>query len=86
MALLNYQHSDWPKRWDLMIAHPPCTYLAVSGARWFKQRATEQAQALDFVRMLLGQPIAQSALENPTSVISSQIRKPDQIVQPFYFG
>ncbi|KKL77543.1 hypothetical protein LCGC14_2033820 [marine sediment metagenome] len=72
--------------WDLMIAHPPCTYLAVSGARWFKDRMVEQAEALDFVRMLLDAPIKRIALENPVSVISTRIRKPDQIIQPWQFG
>lgn len=72
--------------WDLMIAHPPCTHLAVSGARWFKGKAQEQADALDFVRLLLNAPIRQIALENPISIISSRIRKPDQIVQPWQFG
>jgi hypothetical protein len=72
--------------WDLMIAHPPCTHLAVSGARWFKDKQTEQAEALDFVRLLLDAPIERIALENPISVISSRIRKPDQIIQPWQFG
>ena len=72
--------------WDLMIAHPPCTHLAVSGARWFKDKVEEQKEALDFVRVLLDAPIPQIALENPVSVISTQIRKPDQIVQPYWFG
>jgi hypothetical protein len=70
----------------LMIAHPPCTHLAVSGARWFKEKQVEQAEALDFVRMLLAAPIPRIALENPVSVISSRIRKPDQIIQPWQFG
>jgi site-specific DNA-cytosine methylase len=73
-------------RWDLMIAHPPCTHLAVSGARWFKDKQKEQAAALDFVRTLLDAPIPYIALENPISIISSRIRKPDQIIQPFMFG
>ena len=72
--------------WDLMIAHPPCTHLAVSGARWFKDKAREQADALDFVRALLDAPIPRIALENPISVISTRIRKPDQIIQPYWFG
>jgi site-specific DNA-cytosine methylase len=72
--------------WDLMIAHPPCTHLAVSGARWFKEKTREQAEALDFVRALLAAPIPRIALENPISIISSKIRKPDQIVQPWQFG
>lgn len=72
--------------WDLMIAHPPCTHLAVSGARWFKDKRTEQAEALRFVRALLDAPIEKIALENPISIISSHVRKPDQIIQPWMFG
>lgn len=72
--------------WDLMIAHPPCTHLAVSGARWFKDKVQEQEEALDFVRMLMDAPIEKIAIENPVSVISTYIRKPDQIVQPYWFG
>ena len=72
--------------WDLMIAHPPCTHLSVSGARWFKGKQAEQATALDFVRQLLDAPIPRIALENPVSIISSRIRKPDQIIQPWMFG
>jgi site-specific DNA-cytosine methylase len=74
------------QQWDLMIAHPPCTHLAVSGARWFKDKREEQAQALAFVRDLLAAPIPRIALENPVSIISSRIRKPDWIVQPHQFG
>lgn len=72
--------------WDLMIAHPPCTHLAISGARWFKDKRTEQEEALDFVRLLMNAPIPRIAIENPISVISSRIRKPDQIIQPWQFG
>lgn len=72
--------------WDLMIAHPPCTHLAVSGARWFKEKQQEQIEALDFVRFLLNAPIERIALENPISIISSRIKKPDQIIQPWMFG
>ena len=72
--------------WDMMIAHPPCTHLAVSGARWFHLKEKEQAEALEFVRQLLNAPIPKIALENPVSIISSKIRKPDQIVQPWQFG
>lgn len=72
--------------WDLMVSHPPCTHLAVSGARWFHEKREEQAEALDFVRLLLDAPIERIALENPISVISSKIRKPDQIIQPWQFG
>jgi site-specific DNA-cytosine methylase len=72
--------------WDIMIAHPPCTHLAVSGARWFKDKQTEQAEALEFVQKLLDAPIPKIALENPISIISSKIRKPNQIIQPWQFG
>jgi hypothetical protein len=72
--------------WDLMVAHPPCTHLAVSGSRWFKDKVKEQAEALDFVRLLMGAPIPKIAIENPISVISSRICKPDQIIQPWQFG
>jgi hypothetical protein len=72
--------------WDLMIAHPPCTHLAVSGSRWFKDKVKEQAEALVFVQTLMDAPIAKIAIENPISVISSRIRKPDQIIQPWQFG
>jgi len=73
-------------KWDLMIAHPPCTHLAVSGARWFKNKAVEQRDALRFVRQLMDAPIDRICIENPISIISSQIRKPDQIIQPWQFG
>jgi len=87
----HYQHdvldiARHKSAWDLMIAHPPCTHLAVSGARWFKEKATEQAEALEFVQTLLNAPIPRIALENPVSIISSRIRKPDQIIQPWQFG
>lgn len=82
--------SNWnPNRpWDLMIAHPPCTDLAVSGARHFPAKIADgrQGRALDFVRALLDAPVPFIALENPISVISSKIRKPDQIIQPWQFG
>ena len=71
---------------DLMIAHPPCTHLAVSGARWFKDKKVEQKEALDFVRFLMDSNIPKIAIENPISIISSHIRKPDQIIQPWQFG
>jgi hypothetical protein len=74
--------------WDLMIAHPPCTHLAVSGARHFaaKQASGVQQEALQFVQRLMDAPIARIAIENPVSIISSRIRKPDQIIQPWQFG
>ena len=76
------------QEWDLMIAHPPCTHLAVSGAAHFARKIAsgEQQAALDFVRLLLDAPIPRIALENPVSIISSKIRKPDQMVQPYDFG
>lgn len=79
LEILNYD-------WDLMIAHPPCTHLAVSGARWFKEKQKEQEEALEFVRSLLYCGIKKIALENPVSIISTRIRKPDQIIQPWQFG
>jgi hypothetical protein len=74
--------------WDLMIAHPPCTHLAVSGAKHFaaKRESGVQQEALDFVKVLLDAPIDRIALENPVSIISTMIRKPDQIIQPWMFG
>jgi hypothetical protein len=93
------------KGWDMMVAHPPCTYLSVSGARWmyhpddkhlptkerrphpkFPNRRQQQTEGLQFVQALMDAPIDKIAIENPVSVISSQIRKPDQIVQPYHFG
>ena len=72
--------------WDLMIAHPPCTHLAVSGARWFKDKQAEQKEALLFVYRLMSATVPRICIENPISVISTKIRKPDQIIQPFQFG
>jgi len=72
--------------WDLMIAFPPCTHLAVSGARWFKDKQKKQQQALDFVRALMEADIPRIAIENPIGIISTKIRKPDQIIQPWMFG
>lgn len=70
--------------WD--IAHPPCTMLAVSGARWMAGRPKEVEAALAFVRLLMDAPIPRIAIENPVSIISTRIRKPDQIIQPWQFG
>jgi len=75
--------------WDLMVAHPPCTYLSVSGMHWTTRglrdpKLTEDA--LDFVKLLMDAPIKRIAIENPVSIISSRIRKPDQIIQPWWFG
>lgn len=72
--------------WDLVIAHPPCTHLAVSGARWFKEKVKEQQEALSFVKKIMDWPTKRLAIENPVSVISTKIRKPDQVIQPWMFG
>lgn len=74
--------------WDLMIAHPPCDHLAVSGARWFKEKQADgrQQSAIDFFMSLANAPIDKICIENPVSIMSSKWRKPDQIVQPYMFG
>ena len=72
--------------WDMMIAHPPCTHLAVSGARYFCRKAKEQEEAMRFVKALFDAPIKKKAIENPVSIISSRIRPPDQVIQPWMFG
>jgi len=73
-------------RWHLMIAFPPCTHLCVSGARWFKEKSSEQQQAIGFFMQLANAPIQHIAIENPVGIMSSVWRKPDQIIQPFEFG
>lgn len=80
-AINNYE-------WDLLIAHPPCTHLSSSGARWFKERgkADLTAQAFLFAKKLLECKIERIAIENPVGVLSSLLRKPDQIIQPWQFG
>ena len=83
---------DWiglSDKWDMMIAHPPCTFLAVSGNRWMVERPERTGQreaALDFVRALMALDIPKICIENPKSVISSRIRKADQIIQPWQFA
>jgi len=72
--------------WDLMIAHPPCTHLAVSGARWFKDKVEEQKKAIEFFMSLANENIHKIAIENPVSIMSTHYRKPDQIIQPWQFG
>ena len=72
--------------WDLLVAHPPCTHLAVSGARWFKDKRDDQIEALKLVWLLLQAPVPRIALENPVSIISSRICKPTQTIQPWQFG
>lgn len=71
--------------WDLMVAHPPCTHLAVSGARWWKDKQKEQQEAIDFVMALLDAPIEKICLENPVSIISRYV-KPTQYIQPYEYG
>ena len=73
-------------QWDLMIAFPPCTHLAVSGARWFKEKRAEQEQAIAFFMALANAPIERIAIENPVGIMSTKYRKPDQIIQPWQFG
>jgi hypothetical protein len=72
--------------WDLMIAHPPCTYLAVSGARWWKGKEQEQEDAIAFVRTLLRAPIKHIAIENPVGKLSTAIRPPTQYIHPYQYG
>ncbi len=75
-------------RWDMMIAHPPCNHLAVSGARYFAEKREDgrQQQAIDFFMLLINAPIPMIAVENPVGIMSTLYRKPDQIIQPFMFG
>jgi hypothetical protein len=72
--------------WDLMVAHPPCTHLAVSGSRHFHRKQQQQVEALDFVRLLMAAPIDRWCIENPVSIISTAITPPHQIIQPWWFG
>ena len=80
--VLNVLDGDW----DLMIAHPPCTHLCVSGARWFKNKQIEQHGAIWFFMALIGAPMPRIAVENPIGIMSTHYRKPDQIIQPWMFG
>ena len=82
--VLGYLRGNPP--WDLMIAHPPCTHLAVSGARWFKDKRVEQDMAIDFFMQMINAPIEKICVENPVSIMSTRYRKPDQIIQPWMFG
>lgn len=74
--------------WDMMIAHPPCTHLAGSGARWWKQKQADgrQQQGIDFFMCFVNAPIHRIAVENPVGIMSRKYRKPDQYIQPFWFG
>lgn len=76
---------DW-SGYDLVIAHPPCTHLSVSGARWFKDKVEEQKDALDFFQWCMDLPVKRICIENPVSIVSSKICKPSQIIQPWQFG
>lgn len=69
-----------------MVAFPPCTHLALSGARWWSQKSAEQAKAIEFVRRLLLAPVPRIAVENPIEILSRVLRKPDQIIQPWQHG
>lgn len=82
------ESSYWPKPWDLMIAHPPCTHLAVSGARHFAEKRADgrQQEAIEFFLNLARAPIPRIAIENPVCIMSSIWRKPDQVIQPWQFG
>lgn len=75
-------------KWDMMIAFPPCTHLAVSGAKHFKEKRSDgrQQQGIDFFMLMINAPIKKIAVENPVGIMSSEYRKPDQIIQPYYFG
>lgn len=76
------------EHWDMLLAFPPCTHLASSGARWFEQKRKDgrQQQGIDFFMRLVKAPIAKIAIENPIGIMSTQYRKPDQIIQPWQFG
>jgi hypothetical protein len=74
------------QNWDMMIAHPPCTHLAVSGARWFKNKQKEQKEAIKFFMSLINADIPRISVENPVSIMSTYYRKPDQLIQPWQFG
>ena len=73
-------------RWDLLIAHPPCQHLSVSGARWFRDKRDQQAHGLGFVLQLAAAPVQCIAIENPVSILSTHWRPPDQVLQPWQFG
>lgn len=77
---------EYWEQFDIIICHPPCTHLAVSGARWFKGKVLEQAKALSFVRWCFNLPVRKLCVENPVSIISSHFGKPQQIIQPWQFG
>lgn len=84
----DYVESHLDDGWDMVIAFPPCTHLAVSGARWFKDKLQEQKDAIEFFMMFtrMGNGVQKWAIENPISIMSTVYRKPDQIIQPWQFG
>lgn len=84
--VLNWLHGFAGVRWDALIAFPPCTHLASSGARWWPSKQAAQRDAVEFVRLLYDAPIARVAIENPIGHLSTAWRKPDQIIQPWQFG
>lgn len=86
LSTYNVQYWDIGWDWDMMIAFPPCTHLAVSGARWFKGKQVEQAEAVAFFMALANADIPKIAIENPIGIMSTRWRKPDQIIQPWQFG
>jgi len=86
-------HYGWIKpqqqiKWDMIIAHPPCTHLAVSGARHFKEKIADgrQQEGIDFFMALINAPVAKIVVENPVCIMSTKYKKPDQIIQPYMFG
>ena len=86
-VIANIRNYVWDfSEFDLVIAFPPCTYLSAAGARWWKGREYLQNEALEFVRWIMNLPVEKIALENPTGAINSRIRKPDQIIEPYWFG
>ena len=85
-ALKMHYYNDDHLRWDLMVAFPPCTHLAVSGAKWFKYKVEEQKEAMEFFMSLVNTNITKIAIENPIGIMSTQYRKPDQIIQPWQYG
>lgn len=88
LEILDFPHHEYGngKRWDLIIAHPPCTHLAVSGARWFKDKNIDQSMAIQFFRELANAPINKICIENPIGIMSTRWQKPTQIIQPWQFG
>jgi hypothetical protein len=76
----------WDFGWEMLIAFPPCTHLCVSGARWFKSKPKQQADAVGFFMALANAPVRKIAIENPVGIMSTRFREPDQIIQPWQFG